>query len=294
MARLGFVGTGGMGSAMAGNLLKAGHQLVINDLRREQGKALEERGAVFKDSPRAVAESCDVVLSMLPYNEAVRAVGLGNNGLHQASTGAKLWIDFSSIDKKTILGVNSELAKRGWTILDGSAGGVEEAAAAGTLSLWISGSKPLFDEYQPVFKAMGNKILHVGELGNAKLVKNAMAMFAAVTHLTLAEICCWLKKGGLTEDTFRTILKNSQQDSVAIDRIMEIVVSRKYKPRKSWMPKDVGFGLDMAREMEVPMPFVALAYQMFSIAQATGMDGYEATGIACNVYDVITGQKRGA
>jgi len=118
-------------------------------------------------------------------------------------------------------------------------------------------------------------------------------MFAAVTHLTLAEICAWLKKGGLTEDTFRTILKNSAQDSVAIDRIMEIVVSRKYKPRKSWMPKDVGFGLDMAREMEVPMPFVALAYQMFSIAQATGMDDYEATGIACNVYDVITGQKRG-
>jgi 3-hydroxyisobutyrate dehydrogenase-like beta-hydroxyacid dehydrogenase len=140
---------------------------------------------------------------------------------------------------------------------------------------------------------MGNKILHVGELGNAKLVKNAMAMFAAVTHLILAEICSWLKKGGLSDDTFRTILKNSQQDSVAIDRIMEIIVSRKFKPRKSWMPKDVGFGLDMAREMEVPMPFVALAYQMFSIAQATGMDEYEATGIACNVYDVITGQKRG-
>src|SRR5687768_12298426 len=103
MAKLGFIGTGGMGSGMAGNLLKAGHQLVINDLRREQGKALEERGAAFKESPRAVAESCDVVLSMLPYNEAVRAVGLGAGGLHEARSGAKLWIDFSSIDKKTIL-----------------------------------------------------------------------------------------------------------------------------------------------------------------------------------------------
>ena len=68
-------------------------------------------------------------------------------------------------------------------------------------------------------------------------------------------------------------------------------MSGKYKPRKSWMPKDVGFGLDMAREMEVPMPFVGLAYQMFAIAQATGQDGYEATGIACNVYDVINGNK---
>ncbi|HEX2228624.1 MAG TPA: NAD(P)-dependent oxidoreductase [Candidatus Binatia bacterium] len=292
MAKLGFIGTGGMGSGMAGNLLKAGHQLVINDLRREQAKTLEQRGATFKESPRAVAESCEVVLSMLPYNEAVLAVALGSGGLAEAAGGAKLWIDFSSIDKKTILAANRELAERGWTILDGSAGGVEEAAAAGTLSLWISGSKPVFDEYQPVFTAMGNKVLHVGELGNAKLVKNAMAMFAAVQHLSLVEICAWLKKGGVSEETFRTILKKSQQDSVAVDRIMEIVVSRKFKPRKSWMPKDVGFGLDMGREMEVPMPLVGLAYQMFAIAQATGQDGYEATGLACNVYDLITGANK--
>jgi 2-hydroxy-3-oxopropionate reductase len=292
MKTLGFIGTGGMGSAMAANLIKAGYRLVIHDLRREQSKSLESQGAVFKESPKAVAESCEIVLSMLPYNQAVEAVGLGNGGLHEANSGAKLWIDFSSIDKKTIVDVNSALTPKGWTILDGSAGGVEEAAAAGTLSLWVSGSKALFDEHQPVFNAMGNKVIHVGELGNAKLVKNAMAMFAAVQHLSLAEIFTWLKKGGLSEQTFRTVLKNSQQDSVAIDRICEIVVSRKFKPRKSWMPKDVGFGLEMARQMEVPMPFVALAYQMFSIAQATGMDGYEATGIACNVYDMITGANK--
>jgi 3-hydroxyisobutyrate dehydrogenase-like beta-hydroxyacid dehydrogenase len=292
MKTLGFIGTGGMGSGMAANLIKAGHRLVIHDLRREQCTSLESRGAVFKESPKALAESCDIVLSMLPYNEAVQAVGLGNGGLHQATGGAKLWIDFSSIDKKTIVDVSNQLARKGWTVLDGSAGGVEEAAAAGTLSLWISGSKELFDENQAVFDAMGNKVLYVGDLGNAKLVKNAMAMFAAVQHLSLVEIAAWLKKGGLSEETFRTVLKNSQQNSVSIDRICEIVVSRKFKPRKSWMPKDVGFGLDMARQMEVPMPFVALAYQMFSIAQATGTDGYEATGIACNVYDLITGRNK--
>jgi 3-hydroxyisobutyrate dehydrogenase-like beta-hydroxyacid dehydrogenase len=293
MKTLGFIGIGGMGSGMAANLIKAGYSLVVNDLRREQARALEIQGAAFKESPKAVAESCEMVLSMLPYNEAVRAVGLGGGGLHEAVSGAKLWVDFSSIDKKTIVGVNAELQKKAWTILDGAAGGVEEAAAAGTLALWISGSKELFDQHQPVFKAMGKKILHVGELGNAKLVKNAMAMFAAIQHLGLAEIFSRLKKGGVTEEAFYTVLKNSQQSSEAIDRICEIVVSRKFKPRKSWMPKDVGFGLDMAREMEVPVPFTALAYQMFSIAQATGLDGYEATGIACNVFDLMTGQTKG-
>jgi 2-hydroxy-3-oxopropionate reductase len=285
MKTLGFIGTGGMGSGMAANLIKAGYGLVVNDLRREVARNLENQGAVFKDSPKAVAEASEMVLSMLPYNEAVKAVGLGAGGLHEAVKGARLWIDFSSIDKKTIVGVNAELQKKGWIVLDGSAGGVEEAAAAGTLSLWISGSKDLFDQHQAVFKAMGKKIVHVGELGNAKLVKNAMAMFAAIQHLGLAEIFSWLKKGGVNEETFYTVLKNSPQNSEAIDRISEIVVSRKYKARKSWMPKDVGFGLDMAREMEVPVPFTALAYQMFSIAQATG--------IACNVFDLITGQKKG-
>jgi 2-hydroxy-3-oxopropionate reductase len=282
-----------MGSGMAANLIKAGYALVVNDLRREVARQLEGQGAVFKDSPKAVAEASEMVLSMLPYNEAVKTVGLGAGGLHEATTGGKLWIDFSSIDKKTIVDVNAELQKQGWIVLDGSAGGVEEAARAGALSLWISGRKDVFDAHQPVFKAMGKSILHVGELGNAKLVKNAMAMFAAIQHLGLAEIFSWLRKGGVTEEAFQTVLKNSQQQSEAIDRICDIIVSRKYKPRKSWMPKDVGFGLDMAREMEVPVPFTALAYQMFSIAQAAGLDEYEATGIACNVYDLINGRKAG-
>ncbi len=292
MKTLGFIGTGGMGSGMAANLIKAGYRLMVNDIRREVARKLESQGAEFKESPRAVAEASEMVLSMLPYNEAVREVGLGKAGLHEATSGARLWIDFSSIDKKTILGVNQELQKKGWKILDASAGGVEEQAAAGALVLWVSGPKELFEPNLPIFQAMGKNILHVGELGNAKLVKNAMAMWAAIAHMGLVEIMSWLKKGGVSEETFHTVMRNSQQKSEAVERILETLVSRKFKPRKSWMPKDVGFGLDMAREMEVPVPFSALAYQLFSVAQANGLDGYEATGIAHHVYALLSGQKR--
>lgn len=290
MKTLGFIGTGGMGSGMAANLLKAGYRLVVNDLRREVARNLENRGAEFRESAKAVAEGSEVVLSMLPYNEAVREVGLGKGGLHEAASGARLWIDFSSIDKKTILGVNQELAKKGWKMLDASAGGVEEQAAAGALSLWVSGPKELFEPHLPIFQAMGKSIIHVGELGNAKLVKNAMAMWAAIQHMGLVEVMSWLKKGGVSEETFHAVMRNSQQKSEAVERILETVVSRKFKPRKSWMPKDVGFGLEMAREMEVPVPFSALAYQLFSIAQANGLDGYEATGISYHVYSLMSGQ----
>jgi 2-hydroxy-3-oxopropionate reductase len=291
MATLGFIGTGGMGGGMAANLIKAGHRLVVNDLRREVTRNLESQGAEFKDSPRAVAEASELVLSMLPYNEAVKEVGLGKGGLREATKGAKTWIDFSSIDKKTILAVNTGLEKIGWKVLDGSAGGVEEQAAAGTLSLWLSGPKDLFDRHLPTLQPMGKNVMHVGELGNAKLVKNAMAMFAAIQHMGLVEISTWLKKGGVSQETFHAVLRNSQSHSEGIERMSQALVSGKFKPRKSWMPKDVGFGLDMAREMQVPMPFSALAYQMFGIAQANGLDGYEATGIAHHVYQLIAGEK---
>lgn len=292
MGTLGFIGTGGMGGPMAANLIKAGHGLVVNDLRREVTRKLEDQGAQYKESPKAVAEASEVVLSMLPYNEAVREVGLGRGGLHEATSGARLWIDISSIDKRTILEVNAELQKKGWKILDASAGGVEEQAAAGALSLWVSGPTELFERCLPILQAMGKSIIHVGELGNAKLVKNAMAMWAAIQHMGVVEILNWLKKGGVSEETFHTVLRNSQQKSQAMERICETLVSRKFKPRKSWMPKDVGFGLEMAKDMEVPMPFSSLAYQLFSIAQANGLDGYEATGIAYHVYALITGQRK--
>ena len=138
---------------------------------------------------------------------------------------------------------------------------------------------------------MAKSVMYVGELGNAKLVKNAMAMLAAINHMGLLEIFSWLKKGGLDAPTFETIMADSVWDCDATRNIMRKVAQGDFKPRKSWMPKDVGFGLDIAREMEVPMPFVSLASQMFAIAQATGHDGWEATRIAAHVYDAINGIK---
>ena len=130
------------------------------------------------------------------------------------------------------------------------------------------------------------------------LLAGMLSILAFVPHLGISGeqlsrggIGSWLGKSGLGDATFKSILEKSQWDSPALRRMMDIIVSGKFKPRKSWMPKDVGFGLDMAREMEVPMPFVGLAQQMFAIAQATGQDGYEATGIACNVYNVINGKQ---
>ena len=291
MTTLGFIGTGGMGVGMAGNLLKAGYNLVVNDIQRDRCEGLEKAGANYAETPKAVAEASEIVFSMLPNNQAAKSVATGPNGLLESKEAARVWIDFSSIDKATILNANQELSKKGWILVDGAAGGVEEVAAAGNLQIWASGEKSYFEKYKEIMAPMAKSVMYVGELGNAKLVKNAMAMLAAINHMGLLEIFSWLKKGGLDAPTFETIMADSMWDCDATRNIMGKVVQGDFKPRKSWMPKDVGFGLDIAREMEVPMPFVSLASQMFAIAQATGHDGWEATGIAAHVYDAINGIK---
>ena len=89
MANLGFIGTGGMGSGMAANLIKAGHKLVVTDLRREQAKAWKVKARYSKTRPRRWPNPATWCCSMLPYNQAVQAVGLGKGGLHEATSGAK-------------------------------------------------------------------------------------------------------------------------------------------------------------------------------------------------------------
>ena len=148
MTTLGFIGTGGMGVGMAGNLLKAGYNLVVNDLERHRCERLESAGASYAETPKAVAEASEIVFSMLPNNQAANSVATGPNGLLETTEGAKVWIDFSSIDKATILDADQELSKKGWILLDGAAGGVEEVAAAGNLQIWASGEKSYFDKYE--------------------------------------------------------------------------------------------------------------------------------------------------
>ncbi len=161
MATIGFIGTGGMGSEMATNLIKAGQHLVVNDIRPEMTRRLADQGAQTRGSAREVAEATEVVLSMLPYNEAVSEVGTGRGGLHEASGGARIWVDFSSTNKMTIVDAGKKLTAKGWTMLDGSVAGVEEQAAAAALSIWVSGSKRHFDDLMPTFQAMGKKIVFI-------------------------------------------------------------------------------------------------------------------------------------
>ncbi len=292
MTTVGFIGTGGMGSRMAANVMASGFDLVITDIRREATDALETAGATYKSSPLEVAEASDLVLSMLPTPPSVLEVALGEAGLVHAEDGSRVWIDFSSIDKRTVLTMNDQLGGHGWQLLDASVNGVEEEAAAGTLRTWASGHRSVFDAHLPVLESMSSNVVYMGDLGNSKLVKTANAMLSGIMHMSMMEVYTWVTTSGMSEDDFEAFIRSSRNFSPAIERVMKIMLSHTFKLRTSWMAKDIGFGLDEARQMQIPVPFSALTHEMFTIAQANGVDHYEATGVAWEAYALLAGRDK--
>ncbi len=293
MNRLGFIGTGGMGSPMVVNLLKAGFRVTVFDNKREATRALEKNGASYASSPQAIAESSEAVLSMLPFDDSLREVALGERGLIQAVSGARIWIDLSSVAREAVTCLEKDLQVKGWTIIDASAGGVEEDAAAGVLAINVSGEKATVDLIGPVLAALGKKITYCGALGNAKLVKTGTAMQAAVQTWATVEIFNWLKSCGISEEVTYEVFKDSLVWSAEMERHCTRIVDKKFKPRKSWMPKDIGFGLANAQEKGVPLPFTALASQMFNVGRSNNVDGYEQVGIAYKVFEILGGGGKG-
>lgn len=292
MTTVGFIGIGGMGSRMARNVMDAGFSLVVNDTRREATLPLETEGAVFAQSAAEVAESTDVVLSMLPTGPSVVQVAIGEGGLIEATTGGRVWIDFSSIDKNSVLEMQDQLKPTQWQLIDASVNGVEEEAAAGTLRTWASGPRDLVDAHIELLNSMSQSVSYMGDLGNAKLVKTANAMLSGIMHMSMMEIYTWVTAAGMSEDDFETFIRSSRNFSPALERVMKIMLSHRFKLRTSWMAKDIAFGLDVAREMRIPVPFSALTHEMFTIAQANDADHYEATGVAWAAYSLIAGKER--
>jgi len=134
--------------------------------------------------------------------------------------------------------------------------------------------------------------MYMGDLGNAKLVKTANAMLSGIMHMSMMEVYTWVTRAGMTEDDFEAFIRSSRNFSPALERVMRIMLSHQFKLRTSWMAKDIGFGLDVARDMQIPVPFSALTHQMFTIAQANGVDHYEATGVAWEAYALLAGRDK--
>lgn len=252
--RVGFIGLGTMGASMALNAQKAKHELIVNDLRREAAAPHIKNGAVWVDSPRAVAEKSEVILTSLPGPREVEAIA--DDLLAGMQKGAA-WFDLSTNSPTVVRRLAARFAEKGFAMLDAPVSGGPAGAKSGKLALLIGGEKSVFDKFKPVLDSIGDQILYIGPIGAgtvAKLVHNC-AGYAIQT--ALAEVFTMGVKAGVEPlALWAAVRQCSLGRQRTFDRLGKQFLRGEFDPPDFALKlahKDVMLATELGREIGVPM-----------------------------------------
>ena len=171
--RIGFIGLGIMGRPMAQNLLKAGFQVTVYNRTKPPVDLLVSSGAARAQSPKAVADRSDVVITMVTDSEAVKEVILGREGVIEGARGGLVVIDMSTISPSVTRSVSATLAAKGVRMIDAPVSGGDSGAREVTLTIMVGGDVGVFEESLPVLQVLGKKVVHMGPTGSGQLTKLA-------------------------------------------------------------------------------------------------------------------------
>jgi len=282
MSRVGFIGLGTMGAPMARNLLKAGHVLTFFARRTEVVAEFEKAGAVAADTPAAVAEQCDFVITIVPTDREVQEVALGEHGIIQAARPGKMLIEMSTINPATIREIGQRLSDKGMATLDAPVSGGPSGARNATLTIMVGGAAADLERARPVLAAMGEKIVHCGPPGAGQTIKVINQMMAGSIMALVGEGFALAKAAGADLERFAEVVAISSGGSTVFNARKNMVLKDSYEPafRTELMRKDVGLALDMARELGVPLPLAAAAYQQYTAAMQAGCGQLDFASVA--------------
>jgi 3-hydroxyisobutyrate dehydrogenase-like beta-hydroxyacid dehydrogenase len=269
--RIGWIGAGRMGSALATRLLRAGFDVAVYNRTRAKAEALVEQGATVVDRPVELADR-DVVFSMVSASADLLAVTSGEDGLLTGCTGPGVLVDSSTVSAEASAQVRTDAAKVGTEYLAAPVSGNPKVVGAGKLTLAVSGPRPAFEEVAPLLEALGRGVTYVGEGEVARLVKICHNVFLAVVTQSLAETTVLAEKGGATRAAFLEFLNNSVLGSEFSRYKTPALVNLDFTPTFT-MPllrKDLDLGLAAARELEAPIPVASTTAQIVAGAVGAG------------------------
>lgn len=272
--KIGFIGLGAMGSPMSQNLIKKGFDVTVCDLIPQRVEVLKELGARAADTPKAVAEKSDVVITMVLSSPDVRAAILGENGVIEGIREGATVIDMSTIDPATSREICKELSHKDVNMLDAPVARGVKAAVAGTLAIFVGGDKEVYEQCKEILAAMGSDIEYTGGSGTGEVVKIINNLIVAVTMCSLSEALVLGVKAGVEPDVLVNALsKGSAGSFVLQNQVKKFVLPGKFEKEVfpvDYMMKDLGLARDTAAHYHVPQYFGPMAYQALEWARATG------------------------
>ncbi|MDP6423084.1 MAG: NAD(P)-dependent oxidoreductase [SAR202 cluster bacterium] len=263
--KVGFIGLGIMGSSMATNAIKGGFDLVVHDIRREAAIPHLEAGAVWADTPRQVAEQCEVIFTSLPGPVEVEAVVLGGDGVIEGIAEGSTYFDLSTSSPALIRRIHEVMAEKGIDVLDAPVSGGPEGARTGNLSIWVGGDKALFDKHKHVLDSIGDKAYYVGPIGAGAITKLVHNCAGYIFQCAIAEVFTMGVKAGVDPAAlWQAVRKGANGRRGPFESMAQHFLPGNYDPPDFVLRlarKDVDLAVAVGRENDVPMRLANMALQ---------------------------------
>jgi 2-hydroxy-3-oxopropionate reductase len=279
MRRIGIVGVGLLGSAVASRLLEAGYEVVAHDVRPEQVNALRDRGLAAAASIAEVAERVagtgndrGVVFTILPSLDAVRAVVHGRGGLTECARRGTAIAQMSTISPVLARELADAATAAGLGFLDTPISGTSSMVVRGDCTIFVGGDLDVAETCRPAFDAIARRTVHVGPVGTASLAKLATNLLVGLNTVAVAEALVLGAKGGLDPARLLDILRESAAGSRMLDVRGPLMVSHRFEPQMKvdLFLKDFKLMLEEGARLGVPLPLTSLAQQLCTATSATG------------------------
>jgi len=272
--RVGFIGLGLMGSGMTNNLQKAGHQLVLHDLRRQAAEKLLAAGAEWADSPKAVATESEVIFTSLPGPPEFEAVAAGKNGVLDGMKRGQALFDLSTNSPTVIRRLHGVFAEKGALLLDSPVSGGPAGAASGKMALWVSGDEAAYTRYRPVLDAMGDQIFYMGAVGAASVAKLVHNLAGYMVNTALAECFTMGVKAGVDPLLlWKAVRQGANGRRRTFDTLAEHFLPNHYDPARFALKlahKDVSLATQLGKDVGVPMRLANLTLEEMTEALGRG------------------------
>jgi 2-hydroxy-3-oxopropionate reductase len=271
MSKVGFIGLGIMGTPMAGQLVRGGHELYVYDVKPAP-KDLVEKGAKTCASGKEVAQKADIIIIMVPDTPHVQAALFGEAGVADGLSSGKIVVDMSSISPIDTKQFAQKINQHGCQYLDAPVSGGEVGAKAASLTIMVGGPEEAFNKVKPLFELMGKNITLVGGNGDGQTCKVANQIIVALNIEAVGEALLFASKMGADPGKVRQALMGGFASSKILEVHGERMIKRTFDPgfRIELHQKDLNLALSNARQMGLSLPNTATAQELFNACAAHG------------------------
>jgi 3-hydroxyisobutyrate dehydrogenase-like beta-hydroxyacid dehydrogenase len=272
MVNVGFVGLGLMGSRIVKRLLAAGHPVFGYNRTRAKAEPLIQAGMQWKDTPREVAQAADITFSMVMDTAALSSVTEGPDGILAGLSPGKIYVDVSTVSPRFSRDLAGRVAAAGAQMLEAPVSGSAPAVESGTLIIYVGGSSDALEKARPILEQLSQKIIHVGENGQAITTKIAINLNLPVQLISLFEGLLLAERSGVPRAAALDALLNSVAASTAMKYRAPLILNM---PEEVWfsaemMLKDIRLALELGEEAGVPLRTAQLANEMLNQAVELG------------------------